>query len=146
MNVRSTTQRVVDVRAKLESEVDIWVPSASELGDAYLVPLSFHWDGTTLTIATPRKSQTARNLRRAGWARLALGPTRDVVVLEGPVHEVAVDANDALAEAHARAVGFDARQDSGYVFIQLRPTRILAWRSPAELAQREVMRDGVWLG
>jgi hypothetical protein len=145
MSVRSTTQRVADVRARLESEVDVWVPSASASGDVYLLPLSFYWDGTSVTIATPKKSRTARNLRRAGQARLALGPTRDVVILEGPVREIAVDADPALAEAHARAAGFDARHDPGYVFIQLRPTRIQTWRNPAELEQRDVMRDGEWL-
>ena len=145
MSIRSTAQRVADVRAKLENEVDIWVSSASATGETYLLPLSFYWDGVSLTIATPKKSRTARNLRRAGWARLALGPTRDVVILEGPVHEVAVDADDALAEAHARAAGFDARQDPGYVFIQVKPTRIQAWRNPVELEHRDVMCDGEWL-
>src|SRR5690349_7507902 len=115
MSVRSTTQRIADVRAKLESEVDIWVASASATGDAYLLPLSFYWDGESLTIATPKRSRTARNLRRAGWARLALGPTRDVVIVEGPVHEIPVDADDVLAEAHARAAGFDARHEPDYV-------------------------------
>ncbi|HVB65664.1 MAG TPA: pyridoxamine 5'-phosphate oxidase family protein [Nitrolancea sp.] len=145
MSIRSTAQRVADVRAKLENEVDIWVSSASATGDSYVLPLSFYWDGASLTIATPRKSRTARNLRRAGWARLALGPTRDVVILEGPVQEVAVDADDALAEAHACAAGFDARDDPGYVFIQVKPNRIQTWRNPAELAHRDVMRDGEWL-
>ena len=145
MSVRSTTQRIADVRAKLESDVDIWAASASATGDAYLLPLSFYWDGESLTIATPKRSRTARNLRRAGWARLALGPTRDVVIVEGPVHEIPVDADDALAEAHARAAGFDARHEPDYVFIQLRPSRIQAWRNPAELEQRDVMRNGEWL-
>ncbi len=95
MSVRSVEQRVIDVCAKLETEVDIWVASASATGDAYLIPLSFYWDGVSLIVATPEQSRTARNLRRSGWARMALGPTRDVVVLEGPVVEMKVDANEA---------------------------------------------------
>jgi Pyridoxamine 5'-phosphate oxidase len=75
---RSKSQRRADTLAKLESEVDLWVASADESGGAYLVPLSYCWDGSTLTVATPRASRTARNLIRAGWARVALGPTRDV--------------------------------------------------------------------
>jgi hypothetical protein len=55
-----------------------------------LVPLSCHWDDSTLTIATPRASRTARNLVRAGWARVALGPTRDVVIIEGPVEAIPI--------------------------------------------------------
>ena len=146
MSVRSVEQRVIDVCAKLETEVDIWVASASATGDAYLIPLSFYWDGVSLIVATPEQSRTARNLRRSGWARMALGPTRDVVVLEGPVVEMKVDANEALADAHSQAAGFDAREGPDeYVFIRLTPSRIQAWRNPAELADRDVMRDGRWL-
>jgi hypothetical protein len=146
MDIRSTGQRVTDVRAKLASECDLWVASANATGDAYLVPLSFSWDGEYLTVATPQRSRTARNLRRAGRARLALGPTRDVVIVEGPVEEIAVTADNSLADTHAAAVGFDARDDPDpYVFIRLKPQRIQAWRNNAELAGRDVMRDGHWL-
>jgi hypothetical protein len=146
MEIRSTAQRVSDVRAKLASDCDLWVASANATGDAYLVPLSFSWDGEYLTVATPQSSRTARNLRRAGWARMALGPTRDVVIVEGPVEEMAVTADDALADAHAAAVGFDARDDAvPYVFIRLKAQRIQAWRNNAEIAGRDVLRDGHWL-
>ncbi|HVX30278.1 MAG TPA: hypothetical protein VHA53_07350 [Nitrolancea sp.] len=145
MSVRSLPERIADTRAKLEKEVDLWVASASATGDAYLIPLSYYWDGATLTMAMPATTRTARNLRRAGWARVGLGPTRDVVIVEGPVIELAVDADDALAEAHAGAAGFDARRSPGYVFFQLRPQRILAWRNPAEAEAGPLMRDGEWL-
>jgi hypothetical protein len=145
MSVRSVTERIMDTRAKLESEVDLWVASATANGDAYLLPLSNYWDGATLTMATPATTRTARNLRRAGWARLGLGPTRDVVIIEGPVVEFASDADDALAEAHARAAGFDARRSPGYVFFQLRPQLILAWRNPAEAEAGPIMLNGEWL-
>ena len=42
---RSRAQRRADVLDKPESKVDLWVASASAEGDAYLVPLSFAWDG-----------------------------------------------------------------------------------------------------
>jgi hypothetical protein len=82
---RSRAQRRADTLTKLETEVDLWVASADEAGVAYLVPLSFHWDGEALTLATATRSRTGRNLLRAGWARVALGPTRDVVMIEGPL-------------------------------------------------------------
>src|SRR6059058_1460324 len=84
MAPRSTAQRKADVLEKLRRDVDLWAASAGATGEAYLIPLSFYWDGAGLTIATPGRSRTARNRRRAGRARVALGPTRDVVILEGP--------------------------------------------------------------
>jgi hypothetical protein len=79
MTARSRSQRRIDALAKLRGDVDLWVASADESGRAHLVPLSHHWDGSTLTMATPRASRTARNLIRAGWVRVALGPTRDLM-------------------------------------------------------------------
>jgi hypothetical protein len=145
-DLRSTAQRIADTIAKLETEEDAWVASASRDGVAYLIPLSYYWDGERHTLATPIRSRTARNLRRAGWARLALGPTRDVVIIEGPLEELDVISDDRLASAHAAAAGFDARvQTPPYCFFRLTPERIQAWRSAAELDGRVVMRDGIWL-
>jgi hypothetical protein len=146
VSVRPTSQRIQNTRDTLRSEVDLWVASASKSGDAYLIPLSFTWDGSHVIIATPRRSITARNLLRAGWARLALGPTRDVVIVEGLVDEVDVTKQPALADAHAARVGFEARDEPDpYVYLRVTPRRIQAWRNPAELPDRDVMRDGVWL-
>jgi hypothetical protein len=82
---RTRSRRIADSLERLRNDVDLWVASANDVGEAYLVPLSFQWDGSRLTIATPRRSVTGRNLIRAGWARVALGETRDVVIIEGPV-------------------------------------------------------------
>src|SRR5262245_1193079 len=103
---RSRSERKKDTLQKLRTEVDLWVASASEEGEAHLIPLSYYWDGTALTIATPRASRTARNLVRARRMRAALGPTRDVVIIEGSVEAISIDVNPALEEAHARATGF----------------------------------------
>ena len=57
-------------------------------GAPYLVPLSFDWDGEALLIATPTDSPTGRNLAATRAARLALGHTRDVSMIEGEVDEL----------------------------------------------------------
>lgn len=143
---RSRSQRKADTLAKLRTDVDLWVASASGDGRAYLVPLSFHWDGSTLTIATPRESLTARNLIRAGWARVALGPTRDVVIVEGLVEAIAIGTDPGLEDAHARSSGFDPRELADeYVYLRITPHEIQAWREANELAGRYVMRRGEWL-
>jgi hypothetical protein len=143
---RPRAQRRADTLAKLRSDVDLWVASADELGNAYLVPLSYYWDDTTLTIATPRASRTATNLVRAGWARVALGPTRDVVIVEGPVEAIRIGTDAELEEAHARATGFDPRTLADeYVYLRITPHSIQAWREANELQGRQLMRGGVWL-
>jgi Pyridoxamine 5'-phosphate oxidase len=143
---RSRAQRRIDVLAKLESDVDLWVASADEAGNAYLVPLSYYWDGSTLTIATPRASRTARNLLRAGWARVALGPTRDVVIIEGAVEAITIGTDARLEEAHAQATGFDPRTLADeYVYLRITPQSIQAWREANELEGRQLMRRGEWL-
>jgi hypothetical protein len=130
----------------LRTEVDAWVASASDGGDAYLIPLSYYWDGTALTISTPAASRTAMNLRRAGRARVALGRTRDVVIIEGPIEALPVGADPALEDAHAEAAGFDPRESSiDYVYIRITPDTVMAWREENELKGRQLMRDGVWL-
>ena len=143
---RSPAQRKSDTLEKLRSEVDLWVASAGEGGEAYLVPLSYYWDGSALTVATARGSRTARNLIRAGQARVALGPTRDVVVIDGTVEEVAIGTDVELEDAHAQATGFDPRTLAAeYVYLRITPQRIQAWREENELAGRDLMRHGSWL-
>ena len=143
---RSLEQRTADVLARLRGDVDLWVASADADGDAYLVPLSFVWDGAAVTFATPRSSRTARNLVRAGSARVALGLTRDVVMLDGVVEAIAIGTDPALEEAHAAATGFDPRAEpEEYVYLRITPREIQAWREANELSGRKVMRAGRWL-
>jgi Pyridoxamine 5'-phosphate oxidase len=143
---RSRAQRRIDVLAKLRTDVDLWVASADESGGAYLVPLSYYWDDSTLTIATPRASRTARNLVRAGWARVALGTTRDVVIIEGPVEAIPIGTDTRLEDAHAQATGFDPRTLAEvYVYLRITPHTVQAWREANELEGRQLMRRGEWL-
>jgi hypothetical protein len=143
---RSREQRKVDTLAKLRSDVDLWVASADESGAAYLVPLSYVWDESALTIATPRASRTARNLVRAGRARVALGPTRDVVIIEGTVEAIPIGTDSGLEDAHAQATGFDPRTlTEEYVYLRITAQTIQAWREADELEGRQLMRNGEWL-
>ena len=143
---RSPEERKRDTVALLEREVDVWVASASADGEAMLVPLSFLWDGHRLTVSTPLASKTGRNLIRAGVARVALGATRDVVLIDGTLEVIALGTEPELEEAHAQATEFDPRTLADeYVYLRLTPQRIQAWREANELAGRHVMRDGAWV-
>jgi Pyridoxamine 5'-phosphate oxidase len=143
---RTLRKRIADARIRLETDVDLWLSTSDGgTGDPYLVPLSFAWDGTTVLVATPVESATGRNLRARPRTRLALGPTRDVVLIDGTVEMIAIDALPTEeGDAFART-GFDPRTLEGYAYFRITPTRIQAWREANELAGRILMRDGAWL-
>ncbi|MGZ4720968.1 MAG: pyridoxamine 5'-phosphate oxidase family protein [Oryzihumus sp.] len=146
---RSTDERVRDTIARLEQDVDAWV-STADPGDGtpYLVPLSFLWDGQSLLVSTPTASPTGRNLADTGRTRVALGTTRDVVMLEGAVVALGTgDVSEELGNRFAARTGFDPRElTADYTYFRVTPRRVQAWREENELRGRELMRDGQWLG
>jgi Pyridoxamine 5'-phosphate oxidase len=146
---RTRQQRKQDSLRRLEHDVDAWVATADPAsGSPYLVPLSFLWDGRTLLVSTPSASPTSRNLQATGRVRLAIGPTRDLVLIEGTVLQAlaAGQVPDQLGDAFAARTGFDPRQlASPYRYFWIEPRRLQAWREANELAGRELMRDGRWL-
>ncbi|WP_320671948.1 pyridoxamine 5'-phosphate oxidase family protein [Patulibacter defluvii] len=144
---RSRAQRRRDSERRLADDVDLWLASASADGQPYLVPLSFDWDGETLLLATPADSPTGRNLAAAGRARLGLGPTRDVTMIDGDVETLPLDALPAArGDRFAARTGFDPRTlATPYRWFRVTPRRIQAWREVNELADRELLRDGRWL-
>ncbi|MCL3861182.1 pyridoxamine 5'-phosphate oxidase family protein [Actinotalea sp. K2] len=143
---RGLEERVRDARGLLESGVDLWVATSGPAGP-HLVPLSYLWDGSTLLLATARTSATARNVLADGRVRLALGRTRDVVMVDGTAIPVDLaDLPTGTGDAFAARTGFDPRELGGrYVYLQVRPRRLQAWREENEIAGRDVMRDGRWL-
>jgi hypothetical protein len=144
---RSRAQRRHDTERRLTQDTDLWVASASANGEPYLVPLSFDWDGKALLLATPTDSPTARNLTATRTARLALGNTRDVSMIDGEVQILELDAlPQQQGDRFASRAGFDPRAlTTPYSWFRISPRRIQAWREANELPDRELMRDGRWL-
>jgi hypothetical protein len=143
---RSPRQRVQDTLDRLANDVDAWVASADPAtGTPYLVPLSFVWDGRTILLATPAASPTGRNLVATGRARIGVGPTRDVVLVEGTVQTLApADLTGAEGDSFAEKTGFDPRKLRGYRYFRVTPVLVQAWREANELDGRDLMRDGAW--
>jgi Pyridoxamine 5'-phosphate oxidase len=144
---RDRLTRKANALAMLTSPaVDAWVATASPSGAAHLVPLSLAWVGERAVIAVERGSVTARNLTATGTARLAVGPTRDVVMVDAALERTAeVGSDGPLGAAYAAQADWDPRLSSGYVFLVLRPVRVQAWREADEIPARTLMRDGAWL-
>jgi xanthine dehydrogenase iron-sulfur cluster and FAD-binding subunit A len=145
-NLRSLAERRADVLHRLETDRDAWVATASRDGRPHLVPLSLAWDGQRVICATPTDSVTARNARATGRVRLALGDTRDVVVIDATAELQDVRAGDeVLGELFAERNDWDPRKSASEdVWLLMMPERIQAWRSEAELEGRTIMKNGAW--
>ncbi|MEV6932303.1 pyridoxamine 5'-phosphate oxidase family protein [Dactylosporangium sp. NPDC051485] len=140
---RPLARRREDTLRRLEHDVDAWVATADAEGTPYLVPLSFLWEGETLLISTAATNPTARNLLAGGRVRLTVGPTRDVVLIEGTAQRVG-EVPDELGDAFAAKTGFDPRRQRNYPYFRIRPELIQAWREVDELAGRDLMVAGEW--
>ena len=143
---RDLRQRKADALEKLSSDIDVWVATTSGAGEPCLVPLSFAWVDERIILVTAQDNRTARNIAATGTAHLVLGPTRDVVSLEGTA---VIRESGAIAEedadrycAHA---GWDPRLVDSMVWIVFWPRRVQVWREVDELEERTVMKDGRWL-
>lgn len=150
---RTREQRRADTLAKLAAPAaDVWVATAAvDAGgqaSSYLVPLSLAWIDERVVVATEADSVTARNIISAGRARLGLGPTRDVVMIDAELEQVyGLDAVPAaLARRYAAQADWDPRESGDQMrFLVLRPQRIQAWREVNELPGRTLMRGGAWI-
>lgn len=125
----------------------MWVASASPSGDVHLIPVTHTWNGSQHVLTTEPGSRTVTNVTANPRARLALGETRDVVMVDAVLVEAipAAHASVAMAESYASQAGWDPRTDSGeYVYLVFKPERIQVWREDEDLAGRTVMRNGTW--
>jgi len=146
---RTFEQRKADTLAKLTAPAaDAWVATAGA-GAPYLVPLSLAWIDERIVLATEADSVTGRNLTSQRAARLGLGLTRDVVMIDAAV-EASYGLDDvpaSLSEQYAAQSDWDPRKSGdGMRFFVLRPRRIQAWRELDEFPGRTLMRDGAWAG
>ncbi|GGX90948.1 pyridoxamine 5'-phosphate oxidase family protein [Streptomyces fructofermentans] len=143
---RTASRRKQDTLDRLHGDVDAWVATAGD-DVPYMVPLSFLWDGATLLVATAAESPTGRNLRSTGRVRLGIGPTRDVVLVEGSVEALTpAELPTAVGDAFAAKTDFDPRRlTTPYLYFRIRPLRVQAWREVNEIEGRDLMRDGHWL-
>jgi hypothetical protein len=148
---RGPEQRKADALALLSAPAaDAWVATASSDGQAYLVPLSIGWTGASIVLVTEARSVTAKNLLRASGSRLAVGGTRDVVMIDAELvgDHAMLDAPAPLVEAFVSQSGWDPRNDSnaaGYRLFELRPVQLQAWREANEIAGRTLMRNAIWV-
>ncbi len=144
---RTAAQRKRDAIAQLTTHhQDAWVATADD-DKAHVVPVSIAWVDERVVIAVDATSVTARNIARTGRTRVAVGPTRDVVMIDAVLEEARpVTSAGKLGEAFAAQADWDPRKSGGsYQYLVLAPHRIQAWREVDEIAGRTIMRDRTWL-
>lgn len=144
---RDLAERQRDVLELWRSQDTAWVATSGTDGP-HLVPLLFHRHGTVFTFATFANSRTVANVAATPRARVAIGHPYDLAMIDGPIGIIEPDAIDPrTAEEFAALLrgGPDPRRTPGFVYLQLTPTRVQAWRSFAELGGRDLMRSGHWL-
>jgi hypothetical protein len=146
-SARSPEVRKQDALKRLDEDVDAWVSTSAADGTPYLMPLSFLWDGETLLFSTAASNPTSLNLQSNGLAHIALGHTRDVVLLTATAETLhAEDLADGVADAFALKSGFDPRQATAlYLYFRLTPTTLQSWQEANELPGRTLMKNSTWL-
>jgi hypothetical protein len=150
---RTGAQRKAHTLAKLAAPAaDVWVSTAAGQADghasAHMVPLSLAWIDERVVLATEADSVTVRNIVSERRARLGLGPTRDVVIIDAELEQVygLDEVPPDVARRYAAQADWDPRESGERMrFLVLRPQRIQAWREANELPGRTLMRGGVWV-
>lgn len=125
----------------------MWLATGSDGHGAHLIPVAYVWDGSALYTATFTGSRTVMNAKARPQARVALGDTADVVMVDTGASTIEVaDIGDDIAERYAK-VSTDPRTHPGgmFVYLRLRPRRIQVWNGIHEFVGRTVMLDGRWL-
>jgi hypothetical protein len=149
MVTRSPDEGKADALAQLTAvEANVWIASASPSGAVHLVPVTHTWNGNQIVLATEPGSCTVANVTVNPQVRLALGETRDVVMIDAVLTEAVPrsEAPAALADGYAVQAGWAPRTDgSDYVYLVFGPERIQVWREAEDVTGRTVMRNGAWV-
>ena len=145
---RTTEQRVRDSLARLEASGDAWLATSGPAGP-HLVPLSLAWDSASgeLIFCNEQESVTARNIEVEPAARVGLGPTRDVLMIDGTARTTGLVQDDATSTAIFREkIGEDRMGPATRERrVDLHPSHTLPDASLARRGRdRGPNRDGQW--
>jgi hypothetical protein len=148
MDNRSPEERKSDALAKLAAVgANVWIASASLTGAVHLVPVTHTWNGSQVVVATGSGSRTVANVSANPRVRLALGETRDVVMIDAVLVGAVptAEAPAAMADGYAAQAGWDARSDVDNIYLVFGPERVQVWREGEDPDGRTVMRNRTWV-
>lgn len=144
---RTPHQRQVDTLAVLQRQGSGWLATADTDATPHVIAVAALWTGDALVVTTRDGTPTARNLDAGGRARLILGTTDDVIMIDTTVSatQPSIGADPALVAAFVAATGWDpAEEGPDWRYFTLLPTRIQAYRGYGELGGHVLMQDGLW--
>jgi PPOX class probable F420-dependent enzyme len=112
---------------RLERSRSYWIATTREDGSPHAAPVWGLWRDDGLWFSTSPESRKGRNLLRDPRVAVHLESGDEVVMLEGEVERVTLDA--AGADAYGEKYGFrpDPSDASGF-WVRLRPRVAYAWR------------------
>ncbi|MBU7599035.1 pyridoxamine 5'-phosphate oxidase family protein [Streptomyces sp. P38-E01] len=143
---REASERKQDTLRRLDQDTDAWVATASPQGAPCMVPLSFVHHRGVLLMCTRSSTPTARNIGAGSAATIAVGPTRDVVLIKAEAELVpSTEMGGEVGDAFAAKLNWDPRDRPAWTFLRFTPHTLLAWREENELAERLLLSDGDWL-
>ncbi|PXX55608.1 general stress protein 26 [Nocardia tenerifensis] len=142
---RSLEQRRADALDRLGTSHQMWLATAGKNDGPHLIPVAYIWNTNALTTATFERSRTVANLRTIPRARVAIGDTADLIMIDAAASFIPVDAIDPAAADRYAQVSHDPRSMPGFIYIQLVPQRIQVWNGFHEFTERTVMAEGRWL-
>lgn len=120
--------------------------TADHTARPHLVPLSLYGDGSFVVVATLKHSRTTNNLELSHLARLAIGNTRDVTLIDAVADIMELAGTDDLSDRFIEHTGWDPRTATGeWTYLRFRPVQVQSWLSEAELEGRTLMNQGRWL-
>ncbi|GAB3623959.1 hypothetical protein GCM10027418_20430 [Mariniluteicoccus endophyticus] len=144
---RAYAERRADTLALLSSAgLDGWVATVGPTPHVTPVPIAWHQE--TVLVAIGAHWPTARRLEADPRVRVAVGGSRDCVVIDAEVsdrHSVADmrrEHPDLLAAYEVQSGHSPGDDETMFI---VRPRRIQAWRGECESADRTLMHDGCWL-
>lgn len=140
---RSLATRASDARERLQTATQMWLATGGST--PHLIPVAVVFDEGNLVTATFERSKTVANLRSAPRARLALGTTADVVMVDASAEFVPVPLLDTATGDRFALISHDPRAMPGFTYLRFTPERIQAWNGFHEFGGRTVMREGAWL-
>src|SRR5687767_1259248 len=79
---RSLDERRAYARNRLETGCQLWLATGSDGHGAHLIPVAYAWDGSVLYTATFVNSRSVANIKGHPRARVALGDTANVIMID----------------------------------------------------------------